>query len=203
MWLLMFQNLSDNGVLLQYIPIQRWLILYWFNINIIATLSTLHETLDSRRDVGGKRSPCRLTCAGANDVTTVQAVSDGSRYSQSESVTPCWETPAELHILVTSNLWRRQWCMSYMGFQLMNWIREDFSVPSNHREVRGSRSDDYSNEKWTSKLCCSVRLVSALGVEYVIGPALQMSHGHCMVNTPINWSCYLTDGRLCTGRSQR
>lgn len=134
------------------------------------TLSTLHETLDWR-DVGGKRSPCRPACAGANDATPVQnCVSGGSRI-ESESVTSCWETHTKLDILAPLTM---SMMHAYMVFQLTNWIREDFSVPSNHREVQGFR-DDYSKEKWTSNAGAAAAACDlyALGIECMMGPALQ------------------------------
>lgn len=89
---------------------------------------------------------------------------------------------------------------AYMVFQLANWIREDFSVPSNHREVQGFR-DDYSKEKWTSNVAAAAAACDlyALGIECMMGPALQWV-------MDLAWwtheSISLTShGRLCTGAS--
>ena len=69
----------------------------------------------------------------------------------------------------------------FMVFQLTNWIREDFSVPSHHREKykQGFR-DDYSKEKGeengSSNAACSAAAacdLSALGFECMMGLALQ------------------------------
>lgn len=117
-------------------------------------------------------------------------VSGGSRI-ESESVTSRRETHTKLDIILVTSPSTPPLTTSrmheFMVFQPTNWIREDFSVPSHHREKykQGFR-DDYSKEKReengtsTAACCRRVRLV-CFGIWVHDGTCSATSHGPCMV----------------------